>query len=450
MGIFSKFEDRMEDTVEGAASRVSKAPISPVQIAKKAEKQMRRETMVGAGKEYAPTLYTVLVNPDDDSRLFGYYPTLAGETETYLSAKATQNGLVMDGNPLVRFIVDDGLRHGKFEVIAEVVAAPIVAELRAEEMERYGLSVRAQRGPQGGQANPAGSQQRAQQPQGGYAPQPEPNSYGNAQSGQYGYAQPQPGPEPYGHAQQQPESYGYAQPQPGQYGYAQPQPEPEPYGYAKPQPEPQPAAPESKPPLPYVPEEEIDRSIDYGEYTFNSEDFEDYRSSADDGANAPVAYNDAFAAQAADAFASTAVPPDVALPAQAMSGKEPVHEDQPHMQPANTVAFTAGSSAGAGQAVPDQRTVRARLVDLTYHRPYDLAGTRVTIGRESSNDIKVQDINASRRHADLTLNQQGLWVITDLSSMNGTLVNGVSVASQPLYPGDVVTIGKTDFEFALV
>ena len=150
MGIFSKFEDRMEDTVEGAASRMSKAPISPVQIAKKAEKQMRRETMVGAGKQYAPTLYTVLVNPDDDERLFGYYPTLAGETETYLSAKAAQEGLVMDGNPLVRFIVDDGLRHGKFDVIAELVAAPIIAQLREEEMERYGIS---QRPRQGGYAN---------------------------------------------------------------------------------------------------------------------------------------------------------------------------------------------------------------------------------------------------------------------------------------------------------
>ena len=72
MSIFSKFENRMEDTVEGAASKMSRAPISPVQIAKKAEKQMRRGTMVGAGKEYAPTLYTVLVNPDDDARLFGY------------------------------------------------------------------------------------------------------------------------------------------------------------------------------------------------------------------------------------------------------------------------------------------------------------------------------------------------------------------------------------------
>ena len=139
MGFLSRFEGKMEDTFEGAADRMANAPISPVQIAKKAEKQMRREKMVGAGKQYAPTLYTVLVNPDDDQRLFGYYPTLAGETETYLAAKAADEGLVMDGQPLVRFIVDDGLKHGKFDVIAEPVAAPIIAQLRAEEMQRYGI-----------------------------------------------------------------------------------------------------------------------------------------------------------------------------------------------------------------------------------------------------------------------------------------------------------------------
>lgn len=139
MGIFSRFENKMEDAVEGTADKMVGAPLSPVQIAKKAEKQMRREKMVGAGKQYAPTLYTVLVNADDDERLFGYYPTLAGETETYLAAKAAEHGLVMDGQPLVRFIVDDDLKHGKFEIIAEMVAAPLVAQLRQEEMERYGL-----------------------------------------------------------------------------------------------------------------------------------------------------------------------------------------------------------------------------------------------------------------------------------------------------------------------
>lgn len=155
MGIFSRFESKMEDTVEGAADKMVGSPLSPVQIAKKAEKQMRREKMVGAGKQYAPTLYTVLVNGDDDERLFGYYPTLAGETETYLAAKAGEHGLVMDGQPLVRFIVDDDLKRGKFEIIAEMVAAPIVAQLRQEEMERYGISLAAK--PQPGVRGGAGA-----------------------------------------------------------------------------------------------------------------------------------------------------------------------------------------------------------------------------------------------------------------------------------------------------
>lgn len=139
MGFFSRFEHHVEDGFEGINEKLFDAPISPVQIEKKAEKQMRREKMVGAGKEFAPTLYTVLVNPDDDERLFGYYPTLAGETETYLRAKAMEQGLAMDGSPLVRFIVDEDLKPGKFDVIAELVSAPIVKQLREEEMARYGL-----------------------------------------------------------------------------------------------------------------------------------------------------------------------------------------------------------------------------------------------------------------------------------------------------------------------
>ena len=140
MGIFSRFEGRVEDTFEGAADKLSNSPISPVHIAKKAEKEMRRNKMVGAGRQYAPTLYTVLVSSEDDQRLFGYYPTLAGETETYLSAKATEQGFLMDGQPLVRFIVDESLKRGKFQVIAELVSAPIVSQLRDEEMERYGMA----------------------------------------------------------------------------------------------------------------------------------------------------------------------------------------------------------------------------------------------------------------------------------------------------------------------
>ncbi len=140
MSVLSKFEGAVEGAVDGAAAAVFSSPIEPAQIARKAEKQMKRERLVGSGRQYAPTLYNVLVNERDDKRLIGFYPTMASEIENYLYAKGTEAGMEFDGRPLVRFIPDPGLKKGRFDVIAEVVAAPIIKKLRAEEMEYYGLA----------------------------------------------------------------------------------------------------------------------------------------------------------------------------------------------------------------------------------------------------------------------------------------------------------------------
>jgi hypothetical protein len=126
--------------MDKAAGAVFRAPIEPAQVAKRAARQMAHEKLIGAGKQYAPTLYTVLVSAKDDVNLFAFYPTMGAEIETYLMAKGTEDGLYFDGRPLVRFIVDPDLKSGKFDVVAEVVAAPIVAKLRQEELEYYGLA----------------------------------------------------------------------------------------------------------------------------------------------------------------------------------------------------------------------------------------------------------------------------------------------------------------------
>lgn len=411
MGFLSRFEGRMEDTFEGAADKMFDAPISPVQIAKKAEKQMRREKMVGAGKQYAPTLYTVLVNPDDDRRLMGYYPTLAGETETYLTAKASEQGLVMDGQPLVRFIVDEDLKHGKFDIIAEAVAAPIIAQLRAEEMHRYGLAAAPAPGGYGAPAQPY----PAQRPQA-----PAPQQYGGYNQD---YAAPAPAPAPYG---------GYDQYDP------QSQYEPAPMNvdaYGQPQ------------QLPYVPEDVIDRSIDYGEYTFDSRDFDEQRDSIQP-LDRPEAV-DPFAIGAAAAGAGVAAGAVAgAGMGAATSQPYPAPQPQPQAQPrmaAETVVFAGGQQAAT--PMPAQAAVRARLIDTTNNRAYDLASARLLIGRESKNDIAVHDVNASRTHAELRFEPQGVWTITDLGSTNGTLVNGREVATQPLSEGDRITIGMTNFMF---
>ncbi len=392
MGIFSKFEGKMEDTFEGTADKMFDAPISPVQIAKKAEKQMRREKMVGAGKQYAPTLYTVLVNPDDDRRLFGYYPTLAGETETYLAAKASEQGLTMDGQPLVRFIVDEGLKHGKFDVIAEAVAAPIISQLRNEEMERYGLgganagygaaaAYPAQQFGRAGAAMPA--DQRFNQ----YDQYDQYDQY--EQYGNQGYQQ-----APAGNAW---EAQGYQAP-------AQ-----EPWG------QPAAAAPDYA-----AAQQAAAGAVDQ----FNA-----YAAGA-----APAA---AAVGYAAGQAAAAAAPQPQAMPQQAVP-----------QQAANTVMFAGAGVPGQQPAQPRQAS-RARLIDTAANRAIDLASARVTLGRESRNDITIPDINVSRSHAEISLSPQGAWVITDLGSTNGTYVNGRAVASQPLNEGDHIAMGSTNFVFTL-
>mgnify|MGYP000218798951 CR=1 FL=1 len=392
MGIFSKFEGKMEDTFEGTADKMFDAPISPVQIAKKAEKQMRREKMVGAGKQYAPTLYTVLVNPDDDRRLFGYYPTLAGETETYLAAKASEQGLTMDGQPLVRFIVDEGLKHGKFDVIAEAVAAPIISQLRNEEMERYGLgganagygaaaAYPAQQFGRAGAAMPA--DQRLNQ----YDQYDQYDQY--EQYGNQGYQQ-----APAGNGW---EAQGYQAP-------AQ-----EPWG------QPAAAAP-------------------------------DYAAAQQAAAGAVDQFN-AYAAGAAPAAAAAGYAPGQAAAAAAPQPQAMPQQAAPQ-QAANTVMFAGAGVPGQQPAQPRQAS-RARLIDTAANRAIDLASARVTLGRESRNDITIPDINVSRSHAEISLSPQGAWVITDLGSTNGTYVNGRAVASQPLNEGDHIAMGSTNFVFTL-
>ena len=113
----------------------------------------------------------------------------------------------------------------------------------------------------------------------------------------------------------------------------------------------------------------------------------------------------------------------------------------------DTVVFAAGG--GNAAPMPSAGAVRARLVNLADNRAYDLATARLVLGRDRKSDIVVDDINASRTHAELRFEPQGVWVITDLGSTNGTYVNGVETTSQPLRGGDRITIGMTNFAFSI-
>lgn len=66
----------------------------------------------------------------------------------------------------------------------------------------------------------------------------------------------------------------------------------------------------------------------------------------------------------------------------------------------------------------------------------------VHIGRHSNNDIVIQDPMVSRDHLQLRA-QRGRYLLFDLSSTGGTLINGQAVHHAILKPGDVIRIGQT-------
>jgi len=73
---------------------------------------------------------------------------------------------------------------------------------------------------------------------------------------------------------------------------------------------------------------------------------------------------------------------------------------------------------------------------------FTLEGDQLTIGRDATNEIVINDAEISRRHARLTF-QGGKYVLEDLGSTNGTFVNGQRLAGpRVLKAGEVVSFGE--------
>lgn len=68
----------------------------------------------------------------------------------------------------------------------------------------------------------------------------------------------------------------------------------------------------------------------------------------------------------------------------------------------------------------------------------------VTIGRETSNDIIINDEKVSRHHLQIAQDDNGGFTAVDLGSSNGTFVNGVRITTPVrIRLGDQVRIGST-------
>lgn len=79
-------------------------------------------------------------------------------------------------------------------------------------------------------------------------------------------------------------------------------------------------------------------------------------------------------------------------------------------------------------------------------RRVPLTGAVSTLGRDESCTVVLDDVGASRRHAEIRISHDGPHlqvVLRDLGSTNGTYLNGEQVGSEELRHRDRITMGRS-------
>ena len=140
--------------------------------------------------------------------------------------------------------------------------------------------------------------------------------------------------------------------------------------------------------------------------------------------------------------------------------KTPPPPEAPLDLPVRTMVYKAPAPVPAVEVVPEpepepvvvpepepEPEPERRSYTLTVAgRRIQLSAERVVLGRSRECDVRVADLNVSRRHAEVR-DEGGDLVLVDLGSTNGTLLNGRPVDQQRLEDGDTITLGSTEIVF---
>jgi hypothetical protein len=136
--------------------------------------------------------------------------------------------------------------------------------------------------------------------------------------------------------------------------------------------------------------------------------------------------------------------------AAAQAGVNPTSPNLPgNLPPPDFTQVVAPQASPAAPAAPNAAMPDAALVLRTPQGPgqtYPLNRDVLHIGRHRTNDIVIKEERVSRFHAEIRF-ERGQFVLYDLGSLNGVVVNGMLTRQAILRPGDIIGIGSYSFVF---
>ena len=123
MGIFGRFEKKVEGAVNGAFARAFKGDVQPVEIAARLQRELDAEAkLLSRDKRLVPNEFVVGLSPHDHDKLAPYSKTLTSELAGELRHHAAEMGYVFNGPIRIHFQLEPSLPTGRFTLASEAVA----------------------------------------------------------------------------------------------------------------------------------------------------------------------------------------------------------------------------------------------------------------------------------------------------------------------------------------
>jgi hypothetical protein len=136
MGIFERFEKRVEGAVSGVFARAFKGDVQPVEIAARLQRELDGEAkLMSRDKRLVPNDFSVGLSQHDHDKLAPYGSTLTRELGDELRNHAREMGYVFNGPIRIDLELDTRLPTGRFTVASEAVAAVEAAPGRGRTAE---------------------------------------------------------------------------------------------------------------------------------------------------------------------------------------------------------------------------------------------------------------------------------------------------------------------------